>query len=348
MRPRFLFFAVLVVLAFSALVFWLRPSKPGAISSTLPVVAQHDVTMNRSNAVAENVSGHPAVQESTQQRPNTAITTEEKNLQSIQEANDKSDAPVEFYGQVLDQNGNAVAGAKFNVSVIQSHLFPANANGDYPLSNNVVKVQKETGADGRFTVSDMRGGGLDMELVPLNGYEISAKYSRSFGNKSGSYENPIIFRMWKLGEKETLVTRSQIYEILPGKVYCLNLITGEKSEGAAEGDLRVSISRPDGVKRRQKYAWSFSIDAIGGGLVETDDEFMYLAPESGYTPVFGMQLDPAASIWQGQVARQFYIRTRDGKVYGRIHVIVHSIYDVQSAMEIDSAINANGSRNLQP
>jgi hypothetical protein len=155
--------------------------------------------------------------------------------------------------------------------------------------------------------------------------------------------------MWKEGVKEPLVEGSKVFGIdADGRVYTLNLLDGKKVEGAADGDLRVSIVRPRGVKYRDKYQWSFVIEGVGGGLLETDDEFMYLAPESGYKSKFETQLDPGDPAWAPLVKKQFFIRSRGGQVYGRIQVEVHAIYNVHSAIEINYAINPTGSRNLQP
>jgi hypothetical protein len=211
-----------------------------------------------------------------------------------------------------------------------------------------IPVEKETGVDGRFEIRDVTGDGVHVESISKSGYQLSPKAPNHFGPSSGSFENPIIIRMWKEQAAEPLVSGSRIYGIDSSKVYTLDLITGKKIEGEAIGDLRVSITRPDGVGRRDKYPWSFSIEGIEGGVVENDDEFMYLAPESGYKPKYEIQLDPEEPSWAPLVKKQFFIRSRGGGIYGRIQIEVRSIYNVHSAIEIDYAINPTGSRNLQP
>ncbi len=156
--------------------------------------------------------------------------------------------------------------------------------------------------------------------------------------------------MWKEDAKEPLVGGNYVFGIDSAKTYTLDLITGKKIEGQAAGDLLVSITRPPDAKPHDKFPWSFSIEAIQGGFAEPDpnDEFMYVAPESGYQPRIEMQFDPNDPAWAGIVNRSFFFRSRNGQVYGHAQVEIDSIYNVHSALQIDYTVNPNGSRNLQP
>lgn len=150
--------------------------------------------------------------------------------------------------------------------------------------------------------------------------------------------------------KATLITGEKVFGIIPdGRVYTLDFLQGKKTEGdRAEGDLRISIVRPPEATPHGKYKWSCVIESVHGGLMETDDEFMYLAPESGYEAKYALNLVPTDQAWTPLVKKQFYFRSRDGQMFGRMHVEVNAIYNDKSAFEVNYAVNPSGSRNLQP
>jgi hypothetical protein len=51
--------------------------------------------------------------------------------------------------------------------------------------------------------------------------------------------------------------------------------------------------------------------------------------------------------WQEQISRTFYIKSRDGKVYGHFHVNIIPNYNDTSVFDMESYVNPAGSRNLE-
>ena len=262
--------------------------------------------------------------------------------QKLAHAIEEQNAPVSFYGKVVDQDGNSLAGVRIILSVRQWHSDPAGTT--YPKRKCV------TDSDGRFEWTGENGDALTVEIMTKEGYRLSPKTYFGYSPSSGNLENPIVFKMWKEGAKEPLISGSHVFGIDSGKIYTLNLLTGKKIEGEAEGDLQILITRPNEVGPRDKFPWSFSLEAIQGGFAEpdTNDEFMYIAPESGYQPKIEMQFDPKDPAWVGIVNKQFFVTSRNGQIYGCVKIEIDSIYNVHSAIQINYAVNPNGSRNLQP
>ena len=83
-------------------------------------------------------------------------------------------------------------------------------------------------------------------------------------------------------------------------------------------------------------------------MVEKDDEFGYLAPKSGYEPKISFEMESTSPKALPDVAKDYYFTSRSGKVYGVVHLEIYSDYNGKSAILVDSRINPNGSRNLQP
>jgi hypothetical protein len=254
---------------------------------------------------------------------------------------------INIYGQFVDQNNNVIPGVSIKISI--RHLTTPN-----PLVPEVgskeIYLEKISDSEGRFEFSNEVGDGIDIESIRKDGYQLSPKTPNHFGPSSGSFQNPVLVKMWKETAKESLIGGSYVFGIDSGKIYTLNLTAGKKIEGETEGDLRVLITRPNGVGPRDKFPWSLSLEAIQGGFAEPDasDEFMNIAPEAGYEPKIEMQFDPNDPAWVGIVRKQFFIRSRNGQVYGRAKVEIDSIYNVHSAIQINYTINPNASRNLQP
>ena len=339
MRTRVLIFILLVALITLAIAFWLRPVKQVAI----PISAQ-PVQIAAQAATPLSVTSNPGSQTQAAVSP-TVAGTQPQAAQVKQAVVAAQNIPVSFYGKVVDQNNQPVSGV--NVTMNVRHSEYTTPNGD---ASTFPKTETLTDSDGRFEwASGASGDVLSIKSIVKDGYFLSPKTTLFLGPSSGSFENPVIFKMWKEGNKESLIGGSHVFGIdSDGSIYTLNLLTGKKGGPDAEGDLRVAITRPNDADPKDKFQWSFTIAGIGGGLLESDDEFMYLAPESGYTPQFEMHLNPIDPLWKSSVTKQFYISTRNGQIFGNMQVTIHSIYNVHSALEINYSVNPNGSRNLQP
>jgi hypothetical protein len=110
----------------------------------------------------------------------------------------------------------------------------------------------------------------------------------------------------------------------------------------------VKIDRPQNVKWGARgYNWSCEIEGVGGGVIETQDEFMYRAPESGYLPRYDMSISASDGHWSDEAKRQFYLKSREGKVYARLEVEILANYQDKAVFSVKYYANPSGSRNLE-
>lgn len=80
----------------------------------------------------------------------------------------------------------------------------------------------------------------------------------------------------------------------------------------------------------------------------TDDEFMYLAPESGYQKTYTFTMSSTNANWKRELdGLRFYLKSRDGQVYGRFIFDIIPDYNDVSVFNVRWAVNPNDSRNLQ-
>jgi hypothetical protein len=256
--------------------------------------------------------------------------------------------PIQFWGKVVDENEKPIAGATISLHVRQWHpsvfLQP---RGDFK------NFERLTDFEGRFHVEGEKGDTLTVQSITKAGYELSAKAEKSFRyhvatNISPDPENPIIFRMWHLTSAEPLLTGKKFFRVVPdGRSYSVALSSpvvvslGE----VKSADLWLRLKRPENVSREDKYDWSFSIQAVQGGVIQTNSEFMYLAPISGYVSNFVHEARNDDSRWAHRIKRNFFFKT--GSNFGRMDVEVFVHYDGGAAVEINFALNPSGSTNLR-
>ena len=325
-----------------------------AVASLLagPAWAQGQPGANEMNPeIAEMLSTNPPPKGFATRLDYIKSFTKEKNILNAYRAGEisKEEAMLalaglgdkmsnDTYGKVVDQNGEPVLDAK--------------VVGNVDLTFGDSKAYKTTtDAKGLFHFLGLRGQGLGIELEK-DGYYFN--YMLPSADRPQNYlpdpNNPLIFTMWKLRGAEPMVHDKKFYGINPdGRIFTIDLVNKKKIEGTnALGDLRVQIQRPAKIKRGGKFDWSLVITAIGGGVIEvTNASYLYEAPKSGYQQTYEVRMAAANPNWQEQIERAFYIKSRDGKVYGHFHVNIIPNYNDTSVFDMESYVNPAGSRNLE-
>lgn len=277
---------------------------------------------------------------------------------------------VRFYGRVIDQHGQPVAGAEV------PYQLGGSALGGYRGEGKMV-----TDANGEFSIeteaSDISLGQithLDIEF----GYPIPQKtwttWSYSYMTSINFYgfqpqagdnqplwtdtspEKPYVFRAWRIGKGEGEVARNLFegefgkkYEY--GKVYTLNFGNQSQviiSEGNAPGHLRVVFERKaDAEDVTQR--WEARIIPVDDGIQETRDTYMNIAPESGYQPeihIVRERISPDESI--DPLSNQaYYFTANNGKTYGSLFLKFQAkSRNSRMRMVVRYKINPDGERIL--
>lgn len=279
---------------------------------------------------------------------NKSMPTFEEQMQAI---TDEINAPMSFFGKVLDQNNQPIPGATVRFNTRSAIMI-----GPRSSQTKMTEWEKVTDADGRFSLTEASGDVLCIEALEKPGYETSPKISTAYIFSGRSSEelhhpdvgNPVIFRMWKRQGADRLATADKFYGLAPdNRIYTIDLLNHRKTEGETpDGDLRVRMKRPPQIEPRSKFPWEVTIEAVEGGLIETKDEMMNLAPEKGYAPRYELRMDPAEPDWVPQLKKQFYLFSR-GKLYTRFTVEFLPDYNDKSVFAIKYFLNPTGSRNLE-
>ena len=274
-----------------------------------------------------------------------------KTAESYTKAILEKNVLINFWGRVVDQDNSPLAGVKIVFSIRQWKSSPMD-----PVASTQIKSETLSDTDGRFQLADALGDTVELETSEKEGYRFppKARYVFSYGDSPERFNPnpnaPIVIRLWKTGEPAPLVSNKTLFGFIPdGRAYTLNLLTNKKLEGDnREGDLVIKLKRPEKILPREKYSWGFQISAVGGGIVEATDEFLFAAPDSGYQAEVSYQFSPDDPNWAATFEKTFYIRARDGAVYGVANLLIRSKYNNESAILIESHLNPTSSRNLQP
>lgn len=260
--------------------------------------------------------------------------------------------PQDFYGKVIDQDGNPLTGVSANAEITLN-------DGSYGGISRK-KYSTSTDRNGLFEFTGLHGAGLGV-TISKPGYENEWR-NDAYKGPNGGRSTPTdrtIYRMWSTNNHEALITGTKKFEIVPdGRPYFINLTNGTVSEQQS-GDLKVWVQYTNEVVRGQMYDWSAGIEIINGGLWEAPRAYtgsvdlgyvpMFTAPADGYVSSFSLK----AQIKGGQSGeignRFFYVRLNDGKQYGKIGINLFAPYGRlhPGLIWISYAINPSGSRILR-
>jgi hypothetical protein len=260
-----------------------------------------------------------------------------------------SQQPITFYGKVIDQYGNPVVGAdvRGNVSISKAWM-------DQKWDEHFTT----TDGSGLFQFTGLRG----QELVvspKKEGYEYKSNnsvfaYSSLTAEKERHRPDsavPVVFKMWKQQGAEPLITGNKFFGITAdGTPFTIDLKNGRKSEGRQmEGDFVVSIKQPPQITDESRFDWSFTIDAIDGGVMEAaDTQYLNEAPAAGYQPQISQELHAADQEWRDVVPKTLFVKSRNGNQFARASVEIRANYQGAAVFSVHYFVNPSpGSRNLE-
>jgi hypothetical protein len=266
----------------------------------------------------------------------------------------RQNATINFYGKVVDQDGNPLEGAKINIDIIvgEWRVVPENSSQTF-VGTRIDKLTVQSGSDGAFHLLDFTGHGIEIKSVKKDGYRLSLKAVRSYAYSATAEpfhpdaNNPVVFRMWKSQGKLPLAGSAW-----KGNVSCdgttnrFDMLHGKRNDN---GSLQILCMRaPLNIIPREghRFRYSLEISVIGGGIVTTSDEFTYVAPESGYQSITTIEHKPTDTDWKGDISQEFYIKTAEGN-YGRLSVNWYAWQENPTHLDWNCSINPSGSRNLE-
>ena len=181
---------------------------------------------------------------------------------------------MDFYGKVVDQNGNAVPGA--NITFGWS---------EFPNEVGARRAKTKSDAQGLFSLHGKRGPALDIwvgkegDFAAHNGQR---GFSYSQGDFSPDPETPIVFTLRKGGTPAAgLLAMKRNYRIArDGTPIAIDLATGATSTGGSGNFVLRCWTQDQGKRPSEKYDWRCTLAVPGGGLLLTDEELVFWPPRA--------------------------------------------------------------------
>jgi hypothetical protein len=322
-----------------------RPAKQG-IAEISVVVTNQPVNTGQVRKSEATSAAQPAV------APNS-LTTMFAPSATIEESNSERQkivgiwrVPIDFYGRVVDQSNNVIAGAQVRFHWVETP--DSGGNRDAITSSD---------ANGLFTLHGAHGPSLRVDVAKEGYYSSSERDHPPFkygpfamGDFAPDPLNPVVFHLHSKGKGVNLINSSfptgmgQIAQLRhDGTPVEINLLDGLRAP-AGTGQLKLELWRDISQPNGKAFDWTFQISVPGGGLVKAEDEFAFEAPETGYQPSLEVDMPATNGNWVESFTSQFYLQMPDDK-FARINLYL-SAYN--GAFTVKSAINPSGSRNLEP
>ena len=340
MHKKTLFYTLLAIICIiSGWLLFQFHSKPQGDNNATPEPA----AKQSNKSAVENVATLKQVSSNAQLQAVSVNKPLPNSVERIQRALESKNIPIQFYGMVIDQNSNALSGVKVNVSIRHWEL---SENAE----STVIRIERKTDAKGRFEINGATGDGFDIASIQKDGYELEPG-QRSYGAVGGSFDSPVIFKMWNTNIHERLISAEKKFDIVPdGRPYIIDFTAGTIAESGV-GDLKAWIKRSNNLIGRN-YDWSFWVQAVDGGLVEELNQYdaMFLAPETDYTNIFSGNFPATNQDWGDSMFRKrFFIKARNGQIYGRMEIEVFSSYGNtgQGRLMVNYTVNPSGSHILR-
>ena len=268
------------------------------------------------------------------------------------------DTKVRFWGQVVDQNGQPVAGATIRATVTTLRMVKVeNGYREYEI------LAAQSAPDGTFMFDGAEGFSLTIRELSKNGYVLPSAYQagmrwegaryffryKSIGNVQSVFHpnpsQPEVFHLWKLNKPEPLIMRGNW-----AGPYGEEFRIGDAP--TMLGNISIMVTQ-EGTDRLPEWVVTVSALEADGGVIkaESTDIFMFQAPESGYTKSISFRYGPdgtdAIKGEDGAPVR-FYVRSKGGRWYSARECAFFSPNEndkVRTKMLLWT--NPNGSRNLE-
>ncbi len=250
--------------------------------------------------------------------------------------------PITFYGKVVDEKGQSVERAtiKFDWNDLSSR-----GTSFAETKSDVQGLFSLVGKNGKILgVKVFKDGYHTSREKNQPSFEYAAFWENNF--HEADTNNPVIFHLRKKGETEPLIYRQTLFGFSAnGAPGYLDLMEG-KNRKEQSGDIIVRLTR--GPKdEKGHFDWSVTFQAVDGGFLESTDEFMFVAPESGYQQSFEVKMSKDDPQWRLELKKKFYVKSRAGKLYASVEVDIISQYNQEAAIDVKAFVNPFGSRNLE-
>ncbi len=270
------------------------------------------------------------------------IREPKSRLEEIRDFFKNADTRMDFFGRVIDQDGNGVEGVTINYRVQKA--------GDYlesgVIKNTDEKMQALSNANGEFEITGAKGLTLSIGPLAKNGYRDGSKNPRAFGFKS----TPDLHQADPQKPIEFLVVQTDVSKTK--EIYQKRLsFTWNQGDiriplGGKLGDFVLSPTRVWEANQLRNFDWKIKVRMDNAELASLGDDSAEIAPRDGYQSAFEYGALKGDVKWRGGVQARYAFKTSEG-LYGSIRFNLYpEREDLKVNGSLDVRLNETGSRNL--
>jgi hypothetical protein len=282
----------------------------------------------RSGAPLENISKNAGekipLQTESSRLPmvtSEAFASKREELRALLKADN---APIEFYGIVVDENGKQLEGVQVLWDVVKSGSF-APSLGLAARENGSISTSK----DGHFTIKNQTGVTLIIKSLTKHGYHEVNRTVKSYGYGSNSNPHqpdrlkPETFVMRRDGGNRSIRKYIPLTFDWDGKIKEISIPLSGRNE--------VMFLTPEIIGQKSNsrdYNWRIKIQIKNALVVSGKMGDARIAPIDGYFPEIKLENDIEGQ-WGSEANALLYIKTADNQ-FGEV---IFSAYSDRDATE---------------
>lgn len=258
--------------------------------------------------------------------------------------------PIEFFGKVIDENNQPVAGATIECAWSGTpEKYGGDGVGHRTLTSDSSGLFSLTGVEGKGMTVHVSKEGYYRRSASNGWFEYAGFWEPSFIEPDRS--RPVLFHLVKRPEAEpTYHVGFRALPKPPAWETQINFLA-QPAETAAGGDVALQISRPPSPGYQRPFDWQLKIEGRGGAeVILSDEEFLLRAPEQGYQKAIVKHYPQVRGNSVETV--KFYVRNPARKFYAAVTVEVTPYYPRPATKEdtacyiVTATVNPNDSPNV--
>lgn len=274
-----------------------------------------------------------------------------------------------FFLKVVDQDGLPVSNALIKYSVGRNMMVYNDSAVGQTYTNN--DGLAEFNFDGRrFNVRDIYKSNYHIDHYHQSKNMIDIRHGGFSEAQLLKYtkQAPLMFKAWKFKEFPELIRGTGVIRLDSGEIKKFSLSKSRNAECLKSSAFscagRIKRWEPDEksdiqfeIKKLKNehnpslsLGWSFHMQMQDGGIIETDDLYLYKAPINEYKPHWEIKHTRNSSRESIQGFRgskhKFYIKLNEGKLYGKLYVEILPFMKGRSIVRVEYFVNPTGSTNL--
>lgn len=277
------------------------------------------------------------------------VAPKSKDQEMFQVLSTENNVPIVFYGKLVDQFGSPVADAQITGTTIIRNGFTEGGGRFTAVSDSSGYFKLDCGRGESLGVMPRKPG---YSVASLNGGGFYTHLKPESERQHPDPNNPVVIKMWKLQGAEPLIKINQRYRT-PFSSESLHFDLLAEQIVPTGGDIEIRVRRTPGtVSERTRAEWGVTLAAIHGGIVDSagTERVTYWAPDEGYRDYEEFLFSTnAPNKWFGGFNHEFYLKSRNGKVYAKVAISFSINQEPADPMDVTfkGIANTNSSRNWE-